>query len=244
MRFICGFFPDPRAAAHGTRACDARKILIATDEPDAFVNHFGSTAMVTKARLCPILAFGVALTSEVFAAQKDGSAPVLPVRVYNYARMARATLDAVEREVQNIFQQANVRVELVECAPSLGETEQIAAWDRVWGRRGVSLNLITESMAATLPRPVEQMASAFSSTVFVFCHRVRGTAKKSGIPEARLLAAIVAHELGHTVLGESSHSPSGIMKARLSKMDFASAERGMLRFSNREAKQLQASLIQ
>jgi hypothetical protein len=93
-----------------------------------------------------------------------------------------------------------------------------------------------------MPKPADWFAIAVPSAITVFHHRVREAAEKGGIPEQRLLGCILAHELGHAVLGTDSHSPSGIMKAKLRPADFALAERGLLRFSDEEAKRLRAGL--
>jgi hypothetical protein len=81
-----------------------------------------------------------------------------------------------------------------------------------------------------------------SSMVFVFCQRVHDGAVKADIPEPQLLGNILAHELGHEVLGDSSHSKSGIMKAVLQPDDFAMAQKGLLRFTKAQVRQLRAEI--
>jgi hypothetical protein len=196
----------------------------------------------TKARRLRVSSLGLLLTPLIFAAPKHGPAPILTVRVYNHAVIPRGNLEAAEREAQNIFGMAGVQLQWVECGLTPEQTEKIAACDRILGHSGPSLKLIPESMAAGLPRPSEQFALAIPTTIFVFCQRVRDAAEKSGILEARLLGGILAHELGHEVLGGSSHSPSGIMKAHLSGSDFSLAERGALRFTDKQSRQLRANL--
>jgi hypothetical protein len=54
-------------------------------------------------------------------------------------------------------------------------------------------------------------------------------------PVAEVLAASLAHELGHLLLHSPGHSRSGIMKARLDRTQIALLERGELLFTKDEA---------
>ncbi len=188
-----------------------------------------------KARLIQISSLGLLLGARALF----GQAPVLTVRFYNHAAIPAADLEAAEREAANIFALAGVDILWVDCGISPRKRKMC---DRVAGRKGSALKLIPESMAAGLPRPAEQFAIAVPSMIFVFCQRVQDAVAKAGFSEGRLLGDILAHELGHEVLGEASHSASGIMKPRLGPGDVALAERGLLRFSDAQARQLRAAL--
>jgi hypothetical protein len=178
----------------------------------------------------------------ILAAQDAGPAATLTVMIYNYAAIPAGTLEAAEREAGNILREAGVELAWVECGLTEDDTEKFAACERVADRRGPVVKLIPQSMAVRMPRPADWFAIAVPSAITVFHHLVREAAEKGGIPEPRLLGCILAHELGHAVLGTDSHSPSGIMKAKLRPADFALAERGLLRFSDEEAKRLRAGL--
>jgi hypothetical protein len=49
-----------------------------------------------------------------------------------------------------------------------------------------------------------------------------------------------AHELGHILLGSSSHSPDGLMQARLKPKDLENASFGRLFFTSRQAATIRA----
>jgi len=192
----------------------------------------------TQARL-----LGIPVLTFLFGAATLGAqTPVVTIRYYNHADIPAAELESAEREAANIFALAGIGLVWVDCGISPDEADKIAACDRVVDRKGATLKLIPESMAAGLPRPKEQFAISVPSMIFVFWQRVHEAAVKANLPEGQLLGDILAHELGHEVLGESSHSKSGIMKARLEPEDFALAERGLLRFSTAQAEQMRASL--
>jgi hypothetical protein len=98
-------------------------------------------------------------------------------------------------------------------------------------------------MASGLPRPAEKFAIAIPSTVFVFWQRIHNAADMSGIPEDLILGTILPHELGHEVLGTSSHSDCGVMKPILRREDFGGTELGPMRFCTEQATQLRTILL-
>jgi hypothetical protein len=92
-----------------------------------------------------------------------------------------------------------------------GDTDKFAACDKM-SPLCVDVKLLPEWMAVRTPRPSSEVAVAIPSTIFVFCQRVREAAKGTGVGEPLMLSVTLAHELGHELLGDSSHSPCGIMK--------------------------------
>lgn len=87
-------------------------------------------------------------------------------------------------------------------------------------------------------------AAATGSLATVYVDRVAMMARTAGVDTGTLLGRVVAHEIGHLLLGTASHRPSGLMRAewsttllqrqmsndwRLSKLDAANAREGVLR---------------
>jgi hypothetical protein len=186
----------------------------------------------------PLLALGC-------GTQKNNAAPTLTVRTYNHAALPAPTLERGEHLADDIFHQAGIELEWVECGVSPEDTKKFAACDKVLERRSPSvvLKLIPESMVAGLPRPAEKFAIAIPSTIFIFWQRIHNAAEMSGIPEDLMLGTILPHELGHEVLGTSSHSDCGIMKPILRPEDFGATEIGRLRFCTEQARQLRTKLL-
>ena len=60
--------------------------------------------------------------------------------------------------------------------------------------------------------------------------------------KAAILAAAIAHELGHLLLPPHAHAPAGIMRADWNASDFARASTGNLFFMDSQAKELRKSL--
>jgi hypothetical protein len=87
-------------------------------------------------------------------------------------------------------------------------------------------------------------AAAAGSLATVYVDRVENMARAAGVDAGTLLGRVMAHEIGHLLLGTPTHRPSGLMRAqwsttllqrrmandwRLSSLDAASARDGILR---------------
>jgi hypothetical protein len=62
------------------------------------------------------------------------------------------------------------------------------------------------------------------------------------VAPAVLLGHVMAHELGHFLLGDNSHSRDGIMIDAFREQEFRRAQTGKLLFSARQAAQMRATL--
>jgi len=79
---------------------------------------------------------------------------------------------------------------------------------------------------------------------FVFYERAHDLANRNNLSEPVVLGQIIAHDLGHLVLGEGAHADSGIMKEDLHVKDFRQAEKGRsLTFSTEQAQRMQARMF-
>jgi hypothetical protein len=56
---------------------------------------------------------------------------------------------------------------------------------------------------------------------YVVWPRVEAFAHGKRVPVARVLGRVIAHELGHLLLGNNAHSDEGIMRAHWNRTDFA-----------------------
>ena len=55
----------------------------------------------------------------------------------------------------------------------------------------------------------------------VYPDRVARLAEWAGVNSSVLLGRVIAHEVGHLLLGTTDHSPNGLMRARWSKLHLA-----------------------
>ncbi len=168
----------------------------------------------------------------IFAAGLAGaigvSDPTVTVRVYNYAKVPTRTLGGAEREAASIFAAAGVQTVWLGCLNA--EVESQAA--PVPNDPARETKCEGGTTAATvdlriLLRPVPDSTAALPDMTFgfadgkslasVYWERVQDLAcgldgDKRDAPV--ILGDVMAHELGHLLLGTNSHSLAGIMRAK------------------------------
>ena len=161
------------------------------------------------------------------------------VRIYNYAEVQADVLGRAQVEAARIFRQAGVEVEWneIDLSGPPGKAPAASTDEPVF-----NLKLLSESMAARIPRPARMFGIALHIDVFLFVHRVRDLARDSGFPLPLVLGHIMAHELGHLLLGENSHSSAGLMSETLRPTEFELATRGRLLFAPEEARRMRSRL--
>ena len=82
----------------------------------------------------PLLALGC-------GTQKSNAVPRLTVRTYNHAALPAPTLEHAEQLPDDVFHQAGIELEWVECGVSPEDTKKFAACDKVLERRSPSVVL-------------------------------------------------------------------------------------------------------
>jgi hypothetical protein len=67
-------------------------------------------------------------------------------------------------------------------------------------------------------------------------------ARTAGCPVADVLAHVMAHEVGHLLLGPGGHGEKGIMRATWSRVELKGTQNGSLRFTVAEVATMQAGI--
>jgi hypothetical protein len=190
-----------------------------------------------KSLLKITLALGVVATG-------NGQVPrQLFVRLYNLSGVPSSTLDHATIEARRIF--ANVDVDIIWELGLPGAEEAHTTDQRspasVRGNkmlhqevrsclvvrigRGMSGHTPVSALGFSLPD------SQYGVSATIFQDRIESVSESAGLDLSMVMGHVIAHELGHVLLGSSEHTPSGIMKARWSKADFDSAATGILGFT-------------
>jgi hypothetical protein len=168
------------------------------------------------------------------------SAISITVLVYNYANTPGAKLEEAEAFAATSYRAAGIALTWVECTDSEDDIQRFRACEQASTGHPLVLRIIPERMASALPRFRESddaLGMATSSYAFVVYARTQKSAGVWGAPEHVVLGRTIAHELGHLLLGENSHSRNGLMQPRFGPQHLA-LESGQFLFNPKQAAHL------
>jgi hypothetical protein len=86
-------------------------------------------------------------------------------------------------------------------------------------------------------------AAQGAPVAYVFYRRAAEQADRYQVAAAVVVAAAMAHEIGHLVLPETAHTDRGLMRSCWEYEEFLQAARGDLRFSPQQAASIRARLL-
>jgi hypothetical protein len=168
------------------------------------------------------------------------SATSLTVLVYNYASVPAGILADAQVFAARSYRAAGIELTWTECSTS-HDTVQLRACETANDGHPPVLKLIPDKMAAGMTHSATQpdylLGVARVSYAYIFYPRVREMADHCAGPESVILGRAMAHELGHLLLGEDSHSAVGLMKAQFNCLDLKPESAQML-FDPKQATRL------
>jgi hypothetical protein len=174
--------------------------------------------------------FGFAET----AATSKPASPEVTITVYDYAHVSPELLQAAQGVARKTFWQAGIESSWVTCLP---KPEKVQSHDCYF------LDA-THLTVKILPRAISAQARARSNVLgdalvdekgtgyhaYVFYDRVQNVADARRLgPD--LLGSVLAHEIGHLLLGSKSHTVSGIMSAHWSGEELRKISEGTMLFN-------------
>ena len=167
------------------------------------------------------------------------------VRLQDYANVPPVWLANAKAVAAAILENGGVSISWADCSPSSERRDAVCSIQP--GPIDLQLRILSEEMAKRIHRSRQSMGSAMVSGRFpviasAFYHRaVELEAKKPGA-RAEILGGILAHEIGHLLLADNSHSETGILRALWGDQDFRMIACGRLWFTPEQAARM-ASLV-
>ena len=173
----------------------------------------------------------------------------IEVLVYNYAGLSAETLAKAEQEAARIYERAGLETQWLDCPLSPAEADQYPACQLPVGVTRLALRLLSREMAerrksdpmtfgfALLPED-----GGFGTIVNVYPHRAGELAKGREKTQAVILGHLMAHELGHLLLGVGSHSANGLMHVPWRKKELELVSQGSMFFMPWQAEQMRTQV--
>jgi hypothetical protein len=162
------------------------------------------------------------------------------VEIYNYAGVPAGTLVNAEKEAARIFRAAGIELSWAPCPVSDRDFETSPAKFGACGKTPNAPVLRIEAEGSRRRGPVAAITR--EDRVWFSYTWIQRNCELYGVAPAVLLGHVMAHELGHVLLGDDSHARDGIMIPTFSEAQFRRAQTGILLFDGRQAAQMRAAL--
>jgi hypothetical protein len=189
--------------------------------------------------------FSILFAGSTSSAANGVEALPLSVSVYNDASVPEKSLIAAETEAAQIYRASGVDVTWVNCPqPGIGVTTYPSC--SALTRPGhLKLRIISHSL--NLSTDIFGVAFLDSDGTGAYCDvfldRIEALRDSHRTSEARILGIVMAHEMGHLLLGSNSHYRFGLMRARWLEDEFGKPLAGALAFTSDQSKRMRAKLL-
>jgi hypothetical protein len=169
------------------------------------------------------------------------------VRTYDTTGLSAEDFERAATTVREIFEQADVALQWRNCPP----TQTAAATDTCSDALGPDDIILRLAARPTPGRRVPDRSALGSilhtgtrrgTLMTVFVDRVHATAREAAVDRNVLLGRVIAHEIGHLLLG-TAHAREGLMRARWTLDSLRRDVPGDWRFSTREAFEMHKVMI-
>jgi hypothetical protein len=198
-------------------------------------------------RAATAILLGIALVGHGVECESPAAGAAVTIRTAHLVEIPEAARVAARETVRSIFLAGGIGIAWRDCAsPHLGTAVTADPCMEALAPTEVVVRL------APAPRQAPPGSLGFSYVVqgagigrlaTVYPDRVGEFARSAGVSSSTLLGRVIAHEVGHLLLGTLEHAPRGLMRPYWSRRDLAH-ERSMRswRFSAGEAAAMRRSL--
>jgi hypothetical protein len=196
-----------------------------------------------------LLAISSAWATQSSAAVSTGKDQQITIGVYDYAQAGSEVLPRAEHVTDGMLQNAGVYIAWLSCSADESSPRN-AGCANLAGPLKITLHIVPGSKKERLSKnrdafglAVEEGAGEFACDTWVFYDQIRLAAASTGLDLPQILGSVIAHELGHLLLGANSHSRTGLMCARWSRKELLAADLGELSFSDSERARIRNSVV-
>jgi hypothetical protein len=179
--------------------------------------------------------------ADPFSARAVEPIPTIRVRVANYTEATPTTVFKAEREAGRILGDAGLNVVWIDCPLKRSAVISMDPCQQPLERTDIVLRVLSDQCRNGV------QDSAFGIAVLpvlasVYYEHVVSRARIDGadFEVPIILGCVMAHEIGHLLLGSNSHSDTGIMQARWERKQVLQLMKGGLHFTPQQSKLIRA----
>jgi hypothetical protein len=205
-------------------------------------------------------AIGGVNVSQAVQAGGPELAPQITIYVYNWAGVESRTLMKAKAVASGVFRSAGVSAVLLD-SPAPSNNEQPDVVEQAFPRTAFFVHIYSRAMAKRFRLAPTMLGLAPGrpeendrSTVYVFDHVAGRMAQEQAVArvskivsfsadKGQILGHGIAHEIGHALLRQASHSSMGLMRASWDRKDLQNMVSGNLMFTTDEAERIRAEVV-
>ena len=171
--------------------------------------------------------------------------PEMTISVHDYADVPSKLLSAAEEQAREIYQRAGLETVWLNCSPKLEKIEPESC--HFSDTTHLTLKISPHAFNAQVRDRNDVLGTAYPDEkgvgyfAYVFYDRVQELAERQRLGHT-LLADVMAHEIGHLLLGSNSHSLSGIMCAHWNYDQLRNIAEGVMSFIPSQSKMMRERL--
>ncbi len=227
---IAGYVGAPELHGHGSKVDSGSRRGGATDTIDLGVSREQLQ-----------IQYSTTSASAAIASAKAEETPTMRIIVYDFVCLPEVTKIRMRNQVAGIYRLAGVELEWAGCTTSIGQTSGFKGCSGYEQRSSVLLRILPEAWKGLKP-DVSGVAVWEARIANVFWDRVQMQAAFLRVPASNMLPYIIAHEIGHLLLGPGSHALTGIMTARWGTRDFLDIVQRESGFEADQSRQIQSEV--
>jgi len=181
------------------------------------------------------------LASTVGVAREMEQKPRITILIQNHTRASHTVLAGAERTATRIFERAGVQVSWVECPVEPSAVNAQAQCQKASNDNNVQLHLVSAHVKGDSRSCVWGSAS-YPNVARVYYADVTSFAVEYQLGMASVLGFVIAHEIGHVLLGPNSHYGIGIMRPQWSFEQVRQGLMGVLCFTHEQSERIRAEV--
>jgi hypothetical protein len=163
------------------------------------------------------------------------------VLYFDFVHVPGKVQQMARERVEKIYQKAGVQVDWADCPTIEGTMSMYPNCTGFKDETRLFLRILPEARSGLKLEAAGETLHG-PRIVNVFWDRTRQQSDNYSVLLQEMLAQIIAHEIGHILLGPNSHAPSGIMMARFKAKNLVKVSQGGYGFNPDQAQRIQTEI--
>ncbi|MGA2755328.1 MAG: hypothetical protein ABSE53_16330 [Terracidiphilus sp.] len=193
------------------------------------------------------LAIAAAACGTTGWAEGPARTATITLRVYDYVQSKDAALKQAEAEASAILATGGVSARWVDCPTSHAVLKDFPDCQSALQVTDYVVSILPAAMADRLEHSEDALGSANESAAGfgraqIFYGKIRMMTGGDTAPFSALLGRVMAHEIGHLLLGDNAHSRTGIMQAAWSDRELGMRAGAEMVFTEKQSHRIETRL--